>query len=244
MGGKVVPLYTPRKGRKMRVVVLFSGGASAVPFMLGGKNYEVVGAISSNKNASGIKRLGDMGIPVEILDIKDFYAGRPITDMRIREKYDERLLSIIRSKGWRPDIIACSGYMYVLTKRFLNEFPNRILNVHPADLSITKNGRRAYTGLNVVRDQIEAGEKFTRSTVHIMNENPDQGPILVISDPLPVEGRSPEEQQALMKEKCDGPAYRKALELISSGMVGIDEKNNVYIKRGDEWVMGFWRGST
>ncbi|MEM2878076.1 MAG: formyltransferase family protein [Candidatus Hadarchaeales archaeon] len=240
---RVIPLHIPVEGKKMRIVVLFSGGASAVPFMVGEKNYEVVGAISSNKNASGIKKLQEMGIPVKVLDIKDFYGSRPISDMLVREEYDGRLVSMIREMGWKPDIIACSGYMYVLTRRFLSEFPNRVLNVHPADLSITRNGRRVYTGMNVVKDQIEAGERFTRSTVHIMNESPDQGPIIVVSDPLPVEGRRPEEQQALMKEKCDGPAYRKALELISSGMVGFDDNNNVYIRRGDRWVMGFWRGA-
>ncbi|MEM2874473.1 MAG: formyltransferase family protein [Candidatus Hadarchaeales archaeon] len=239
----VVTLYSPKRGRKMRIVVLFSGGASAVPFMVGGEGYEVVGAISSNRNASGIRKLMEMGIPVEVLDIREFYGDRPITDMRVREKYDEELISIIKRKGWDPDIVACSGYMYVLTGRFLREFPNRVLNVHPADLSILRGGKRAYTGLHVVRDQIEAGEKYTRSTVHIMNEDPDQGPIVVVSDPLPVEGRSPEEQQALMKERCDGPAYRKALDLISSGMVGMDAEGRIYIRRGDDWVMGFWRGS-
>jgi len=243
MDENVFPLYTPQKGRKMRIVVLFSGGASAVPFMVSDKDYEVVGAISSNKNASGINKLKEMGIPVEIADIKEFYGDRPITDMLVREKYDEKLISMIGEKGWNPDIIACSGYMYVLTKRFLQKFPNRVLNVHPADLSITKNGKRIYTGLHVVRDQMEAGEKSTRSTIHIMSENPDQGPIVVISDALPVEERTPEEQQSLMKIRCDGPAYKKALELISRGMIGLDEKGNVYIKKDGKWEKGFWRGS-
>jgi len=235
------PLFSPQEGRKMRVVVLFPGGASAVPFMLDSDDFEVVGAISSSKNAPGIEKLRKLGIPVEVLDIKDFYAGRPISDMSVRSEYEEQLIRIIRGKGWNPDIIACSGYMYVLTPRFLREFPNRVLNVHPADLSIVEGGRRKYTGLHVVKAQIEAGEKETRSTVHIMNELPDQGPIVVVSPPLPVEGRSPEEQQNLMKEKCDGPAYRRALELIAEGRVAVDCDGNVYILRDGRWVKGFVR---
>jgi phosphoribosylglycinamide formyltransferase-1 len=235
------PIFSPDKGRKMRIVVLFSGGASAVPFMLGNDLFEVVGAISSSKSAGGIEKLKRLGIPVEVVDIKDFYAGRPIRDMNVRKEYEERLIRIIREKGWEPDIIACSGYMYVLTERFLQEFPDRVLNVHPADLSIVEGGRRKYTGLHAVRDQIEAGEKETRSTIHLMNEVPDHGPIIVVSGPLPVEGRSPEEQQAIMKEKCDGPAYRMALELIARGMVAIDCKKNVYVLRDGRWVKGHIR---
>jgi len=235
------PIFSPDKGRKMRIVVLFSGGASAVPLILGSDLFEVVGAVSSSKSASGIEKLKRLGIPVEVVDIKDFYAGRPIRDMNVRKEYEERLIRVIREKGWEPDIIACSGYMYVLTERFLQEFPDRVLNVHPADLSIVEGGRRKYTGLHAVRDQIESGEKETRSTIHLMNGIPDHGPIIVVSGPLPVEGRSPEEQQALMKEKCDGPAYRMALELIARGMVAVDCKKNVYVLRDGRWVKGHVR---
>ncbi len=233
MNQKLKLIYEPKKDRKMRIVVLFSGGASAVPFMVGGEGYEVVGAISSNKNASGIKMVEELGIPVEVVDIYDFYGGKPIKDMKIREAYDEKLLSII--KKWEPDIIACSGYMYILTK-LLNGFPAKVLNVHPADLRIKEGGKRKYTGSNAVEEQIKSGDKITRSTIHIMDEKPDHGPILFVSEGLPVENRSPEEQQKLMKEKCDGPAYRKTLEMLSKGMFAIDFDKNVYVKNGKKWI--------
>ncbi len=235
MNENLRPIYEPRSDRKMRIVVLFSGGASAVPFMIGGEGYEVVGAISSNKNASGIKKVEELGIPVEVVDIHDFYGDKPIRDMRIREAYDEKLLSIIKERKWEPDIIACSGYMYILTK-FLNEFPAKVLNVHPADLTIKEGGKRKYKGSNAVEEQMKDGEKVTRSTIHIMDEKPDHGPILFVSEGLPIENRSPKEQQELMKEKCDGPAYRKALEMLSKGMFAIDSGKNVYVKDGENWV--------
>lgn len=228
-------IYEPKKDRKMRIVVLFSGGASAVPFMVGGEGYEVVGAISSNKNASGIKKVEELGIPVEVVDIHDFYGGKQIKDMKIREAYDEKLLSIIKEKKWEPDIIACSGYMYILTK-FLDGFPAKVLNVHPADLTVKEGGKRKYTGSKAVEEQIKSGEKVTRSTIHIMDEKPDHGPILFVSEGLPIENRSPKEQQELMKEKCDGPAYRRSLEMLSKGMFAIDSDKNVYVKDGEKWV--------
>jgi phosphoribosylglycinamide formyltransferase-1 len=239
MNENLRPIYEPKGDRRMRIVVLFSGGASAVPFMIGGEGYEVVGAISTSKSAPGVEKLRRMGIPVEVVDIRDFYAGKPIKDMKIREAYDEKLLSVIDEKKWEPDVIACSGYMYILTRKFLDRFRNRVLNVHPADLSIVEGGRRKYTGSRAVEDQIRAGEKVTRSTIHIMDEMPDHGPILLISEGLPVENRSPKEQQELMKERCDGPAYREALRMLSMGMFAIDQDKNIYVREGDRWVKKF-----
>jgi phosphoribosylglycinamide formyltransferase-1 len=239
MNKNLRPIFEPRSDRKMRIVVLFSGGASAIPFMVGGSKYEVVGAISTNENASGITKLEKLGIPVEVVDIHDFYGNKPLTDMEIREAYDEKLVSTINQRKWEPDIIACSGYMYILTEKFLNRFSNRVLNVHPADLSIMERGRRKYAGSHAVEDQIKAGEKVTRSTIHIMDEKADHGPILFISDVLPVENRSPKEQQELMKEKCDGPAYRETLNMLSKGMFAIDPDKNIYVKHENKWVKKF-----
>ena len=233
--GNLELIHKPREGKKMRIVVLFSGGASAVPFMIGGEKFEVVGAISSNRRASGIERVGGLGIPVEVFDIHDFYGERPIRNMKVREAYEEKLCLIIEEKGWDPDLIVCSGYMYVLTKKFLDRYVNRVLNVHPADLSIEEGGRRKYAGLNAIKAQIEAGETITRSTIHLMTEDVDHGPILCISEGLPVEGRSPEAQQELMKVRCDGPAYRRALELLAEGRLAMDPENKVYVKTAEGW---------
>jgi len=231
----IEPIFEPRE-EPMRIVAMFSGGASAVPFMTDGKKYKVIGAISSNKDASGMGKLKKYDIPVVVNDIHDFYDDNPIKDMNIRKEYDKKTLSIV--KNWEPDVIACSGYMYFLTPILLYAFPNRILNVHPADLSILdEKGNRKYVGDNAVEDAMEAGEKITRSTIHLMDEGEDHGPILYISDGLPIENRTPEEQQELMKRKCDGPAYKKALELLSEGLYGIDEANNIYLKKNNKFVL-------
>lgn len=235
----IKPIFKPRKiptKDPMRIVALFSGGASAVPFMIG-ETHKVVGAISSNKNASGIDKLKKYNIPVIVDDIHDFYGDKSIEDMKIREEYDEKNLSIIEDESWEPDIIACSGYMYFLTSKLLDAFPNRVLNVHPADLSILENGNRKYVGDNAVKNSIENGEKITRSTIHLMDKEEDHGPILYISDGLAVEDRTPGEQQELMKQKCDGPAYRKTLDMLSKGLYGIDEENNIYLKKNNRFVL-------
>ncbi len=109
--------------------------------------------------------------------------------------------------------------MYLISDPLLSLFPGRILNVHPAFLSIlTPDGKRKYTGLNVVARAMEAGDP-TGSTVHIVTREPDMGPIVAESVALPYQqGTDPRMHQDHMKTACDGPAFAIALEkLISQG---------------------------
>ncbi|UCG95149.1 MAG: hypothetical protein JSV92_03850, partial [archaeon] len=188
---------------------------------------------------------GNLNIPVRLNDIHKFYKeyDKPIKDMKVRDFYYDKDWEIIEKEDWLPDIIANSGHMYFNTPRFLNRLPNRFLNVHPADLSkVDKNGKRKFIGDDAVGDANKAGETSTRSTIHIMDNTVDGGPIIYMSDELPFEDRSPEEHQNIMKEKCDGPAYKWALDAISKGKVGMDSQKNVYLKKGDEFVMTYRHG--
>jgi folate-dependent phosphoribosylglycinamide formyltransferase PurN len=228
---KLELVYEPKPGRKMRVVVLFSGGASALKYLLEndpnlGQNYEIVGAFTDREDASGIELAQRAGIPVEIFSFKKFLEEHRAerTDPKARQAYFTEVLK--RIGRWHPDILILSGFMLIVTEPLLSAFKHRILNVHPADLRVRdERGRRKYVGMDVVARAIRAGEKFTRSTIHLVTEEVDGGPILVVSDPLEVEpGVSPEEHQERMKWACDGPAYQKALELITEGRVWVDER--------------------
>jgi phosphoribosylglycinamide formyltransferase-1 len=108
-----------------------------------------------------------------------------------------------------------SGFMLIVTDPLLSEFEGRILNVHPALLSLEdEKGKRKYTGLNVVARAMQAGDP-TGSTVHIVTGEPDMGPIVAESLPLPYQSTdSPHDHQELMKTACDGPVFRIALEKV------------------------------
>lgn len=229
----------------MKIAILFSGGASAVPFLLNIKDCEIVGAISSSKEANGIEKLRKLGIQVEVRDIRDFYReyDKPIKDPETRKIWDDFLIKTL--KEWQVDLVVCSGYMYLLTPEFVNAF--NIVNVHPADLRITNSkGNRRYIGDDAVTDALKAGEKETRSTIHIMDEQTDHGPILVVSPPLPVDSgllkiadikQAASIHQEYMKYYCDGPAYRKALTLLAQGRLQI--KNKKVYMNGEELKEGF-----
>jgi folate-dependent phosphoribosylglycinamide formyltransferase PurN len=180
-------LYKPKEG-PMRVVAMFSGGASGAYDLLNSpsENYQIVGAICKDANASGIKRLAaEFPIPVVVYDIHSHHKakGQKVGGNMIeRGKYDSFLESYLLPM--RPDMIIGSGDMYITT---WNEF-YPILNVHPADLSrLGSEGKRLFTGDFAVFDAIAYGEEKTRSTVHLMNEKKDGGPIVVRSVPLAVE---------------------------------------------------------
>ena len=75
-----------------------------------------------------------------------------------------------------------------------------------------------YTGASAVELAINDGQTFTASTIHVVEEKVDCGKIICVSEKIHVEEGCPIYlHQERMKMLCDGPAYKKALELISSG---------------------------
>lgn len=205
----------------MKVVVFFSSNASILKYLLENdpnlnNQYRIVGAFTDKKNSSGIEITTQAGIECEVLDIHDWCRShkKKFTDLRARQPYFVEVSSLI--KRFQADIIILCGFILLVTEPLLSEYKNRIINVHPNDLTILdEQGRRKYTGRGTVAKAIADGEKVTKSTVHIVTEEVDGGPIIVVSDPLPVEpGIDPDVHQEKMKWFCDGPAFAKALALI------------------------------
>jgi folate-dependent phosphoribosylglycinamide formyltransferase PurN len=115
------------------------------------------------------------------------------------------------------------------------------VNVHPADLSITSNGKRKYTGDHAVRDAILSGERQLRSTTHIVEPEVDNGRILIISYQSEVnlpEGFDPNnkiqvdlvssQNQNRLKEIGDWNIFPLTIELLSKGAFVQDEQGNLY----------------
>lgn len=205
-----------------RIVVFFSGSASSLEYLLRndprrGEEYEIVGAFTDRYSSSGRKAVcAPNQIRCDCIDYQRWCKTMRVDpkDLKEREEYFGRVSRMTAS--FMPDIIMLSGFMLVITPPLLGAY--HILNVHPADLRIVDdNGQRKYTGADAVTDAINAGESETFSTIHLLNEEIDGGPIITISDPLKYTGMTPKQHQECMKVMCDGPAYAKALEMITSG---------------------------
>ncbi len=210
-------IYNPKES-PMSVVVFFSGGASSLRAMLRdenyGKLYAVSGAFTDRKDAKDRELCAANGIDVEYIGRKKFYEESGLDpknpDSR-RHYYDAVHNQIAR---FNADVIALSGYMHIVSDPLLEEYQNRVFNVHPADLSILSgleierldvselmpaevkklvelNGlRRKLAGNNAVYDAVViAGEPQTRSTIHIATADFDEGPIVVQSKPFEVAER-------------------------------------------------------
>jgi folate-dependent phosphoribosylglycinamide formyltransferase PurN len=130
----------------------------------------------------------EFNVPVFVNDIRAFYEkrGKKITDKQVREEYDQETIKLFDPV--KPDFLAYAGYVWATTAPIVKAYIG--VNAHPADLSIEKDGRRAYAGANGVKDALLGGESEVRSSLHLVTTQVDGGPILLISEPVPVDKNS------------------------------------------------------
>lgn len=149
--------------------------------------YDVVGLISSEETFADAALCDAAGIPVVHWPIRRFHAGHgcPLSDRETRELFDKETALLLR--WWEADIIFCCSYLYLVTTPILRGWPGAVFSIHHSDmLDRTAQGRVRYPGLRAVRDAIFAGEAETRSCVHLVTEDLDQGPVICRSPAFPV----------------------------------------------------------
>lgn len=148
---------------------------------LHGRDFEIACIISNAEAAPAFD------LPVTHHPIRSFLAGRgaDLRDLDARAEYDNATVGILDHHG--VDTVVLLGYLHIITSPLLDAFHESILNVHDSDLLIrTAEGTPKYTGLHATRDAILAGERETRSSVHLVTSAVDGGPLLVRSRPLRV----------------------------------------------------------
>lgn len=252
----ITPIFDPESaGRPMRVAAFMSGAGTNIVKLLerekklrdrqGTAPFEVIFIFSdrSDGKCAGEKIAIDNGLPYFSHDIRRFYRLRSLkrsvstaAGLAARSEYDRVAARLV--DAFDIDVIALGGYMSYITL-------NRCVNVHPADLSIrTPDHRRKYVGDNAVRDAIMAGENSIRASTLWTDEGIDTGPLLMVSDPVPVElPEHPEtlkkdskrflqvvhEHQERLKKTGDWKIFPRTIELIAGGRFGLDENNKVYL---------------
>lgn len=257
---KPKPLFES-KNQPMKLVALFSGNAGSAKHILKQtmkkpvlkKKMQLVGAFTDNKYAPGANALRDLGVEVKALDFNRYCVINNINkrDLKQRKKYFQKALNKINQLN--PDFLMLSGFMKILTEPVLSKFNYRILNVHPADLTILEKGKPKFTGANVVFDAIKAGESEVRASIHFVTKSVDCGPVLVLSKPVKVNKKKAvklkkkekklqeyaDSVQEELKRKGDDPAFLKALELVAEGRVA-GKKGQTFIKEKGKWKQGYF----
>ncbi|MFH0889680.1 MAG: formyltransferase family protein [Candidatus Aenigmatarchaeota archaeon] len=148
--------------------------------------YRVVAIFTDNRNSRAWHIARKFDVAYECEDIGDFYNSIGQTDKRDLTKRPDYFSRVVRKlEQYKPELYVLGGFMSVVTEPLLSMY--RGVNVHPADLAITENGRRKYTGDNAVLNQILAGEKTLRSSTHIVRKKVDYGEILMVSQGVNVD---------------------------------------------------------
>ena len=152
-------MYRPKFG------VLVSGGGTNLQAILdavsSGKLEADIGVVISNVAGAGaLKRAEASGVPTATLPHKSFGS---------REQFDEALVARLLEADVQWIVLA--DFMRLLTPTFLEAFPWRVINIHPALLP-------AFPGVDAQGQAFRYGAKITGCTVHLVDAGTDTGPIL------------------------------------------------------------------
>ena len=120
-----------------------------------------ISAVASNKaGAQALDRAGALEIPTQVFEL-DAYGSR--------EERDAAMADWLAAHG--VQLVVCAGYMHLLRPTFLERFPGRVVNTHPAPLP-------DFPGAHPIEDVLAAGAKETAATVHYVDEGIDSGPVI------------------------------------------------------------------
>ncbi len=193
-----------------RLCVLASGSGTNLQAILdqlhGTGAIEVVGVASDKPEAMALRRAQEAGLPAEAFP-RDAHPDRAGRDASMADWL----------AGREPDLIVLAGFMQLLSPAFLQRFPERVINVHPALLP-------SFPGLDAIGQALEHGAKVTGVTVHFVDEDVDSGPI-ILQQPVAVPpggGRVALEEEIHRTEHALLP---RAVRMIAEGRVRIDERN-------------------
>jgi len=148
----------------IRLIIFASGsGTNAeniIRYFQSNKVFEITYVLTNNANAGVIERAISLEVKTRIFTRKEFYETNNIVTFLKEE----------------ADFIILAGFLWKVPKNILVNFPNRIINIHPALLP--KFGGKGMYGMNIHRAVVDNKETETGITIHYVNENYDEGSII------------------------------------------------------------------
>jgi phosphoribosylglycinamide formyltransferase-1 len=147
---------------------------------------------------------------------------------KTRDEFEAQLLDELRGVEW----VCLAGFMRLLTPRFLDAFPRRVLNIHPALLP-------AFPGTHGVHQAMAYGVTVAGATVHFVDAGVDTGPILA-QGTVPVLDDDDEDSLAARVLGVEHRLYPLALRWAVEGRVTLDGRRaRVALRAGESrWIVG------
>ena len=196
---------------KTRIAVLVSGGGTNLEALLQAQESgaiphgEIVVVLSSTEGAYALERAKNHGVP-------GFAVPRKaMTQREFEAALEEKLM------GYRADLIILAGFLSILSADFVSRWPERIINVHPS--LIPSFCGKGFYGLKVHEAALARGVKVTGATVHLVNEIPDGGRILLQKAVEILPGDTPEVLQRRVMEQAEWVLLPQAAEQLSAELV-------------------------
>ena len=192
-----------------KIGVLVSGGGTNLQAVIDRVHHssgEIVVVIANNADAYGLTRAQNSGIPTAVVLESDF------------EDYDAfnaEIIRILKDKG--VELVVLAGYMKIITPAFVEAYPNKIINIHPA--LIPSFCGVGYYGLKVHEEALRRGVKVTGATVHYVDGGMDTGPIILQKAVEVEKGDTPEILQRRVMEQAEWIILPKAIQMIAHGEV-------------------------
>jgi len=152
--------------------------------------------VVNNPKAKVIEVANEAGVPYYLITKKDLYGS-------------DRVLDLLKKSN--VDLLVLAGFLWLIPENLLKEFPNRIINIHPALLP--KHGGPGFYGMKVHESVIKAKEKETGITIHFLNEKYDDGQI-IFQKSIPVEKSDTAETVAGKVHKLEYEWYPKIIEQL------------------------------
>jgi phosphoribosylglycinamide formyltransferase 1 len=204
-----------------RLVVLASGGGTNLQALLdeiaaGALDARITLAIVNRKAALARERAERAGIPCRYEPLRPWLERG-----QQRADYDAYLAQIIAAE--RPDLLVMAGWMHLCSDEFVAQFPNQIMNVHPALLP-------AFPGAHAIGDALAYGVKVTGVTVMYVWPGGlttfDNGPI-ILQEALPVEERDTAETLGARIHAVEHRLLPEAVRLHLAGRLRVEGRRVV-----------------
>lgn len=213
--------------RQVPIGVLISGGGTNLQSIIDAVEAKKLDAriavvLSNKADAYGLARAQTHGIEGQFVDHKRFPS---------REAFDQAVIDLLQARG--VELVVLAGFMRLLSPLFVKAYSNRIMNIHPALLP-------AFPGLHVQQKALDHGVRFSGCTVHFVNEECDEGPI-IIQAVVPVFTDDTEASLAARILKQEHRIYPRAIQLYAEGRLRIEGRRVVVTGLQKEEQQVLWQ---
>lgn len=194
--------------KKLRLGVLVSGGGTNLQAIIdrcadGSVDAEIALVVCNNPLAGALERTRRANVPSIVIDNREYAS---------REEFDAAMVAALREAD--VELVVLAGFMRLISSAFLDAFPGRVMNIHPALLP-------AFPGLHVQRKALEYGVRFTGCTVHFVDAGLDTGPI-IIQAAVPVLDSDDEATLCARILEQEHRIYPRAIQLFAEGRLRIE----------------------